>query len=110
MKALSIAMLAAATLLAGCQREGDNLVELTGRVFVFNYRVAVATYVPGTTSITASQGSIHTSFNVTITNATLQSITVTPASSTMVAGSPPLGASASFGPRSALRAALASSG
>jgi hypothetical protein len=45
MKALSIAMLAAATLLAGCQRQGDNLVELTGRVFVFNYRVAVATYV-----------------------------------------------------------------
>jgi hypothetical protein len=33
-------------LLPGCQRETDGkLVELTGRIFVFNYRVATANYL-----------------------------------------------------------------
>ncbi|KQV63962.1 hypothetical protein [Rhizobium sp. Root1220] len=45
MKALLIVTLMIATLLAGCQRESDKFVELSGRVFVFNYRVAVATYM-----------------------------------------------------------------
>ncbi|WP_160005726.1 hypothetical protein [Rhizobium sp. 18055] len=45
MRVLGIAVLAAATLLAGCQRESDTLVEVSGHIFVFNYRVAVATYL-----------------------------------------------------------------
>ncbi|MFB9951169.1 hypothetical protein ACFFP0_20170 [Rhizobium puerariae] len=36
----------AALLLAACQREADEpLAELSGRVFIFNYRVAAANYV-----------------------------------------------------------------
>jgi len=36
----------AALLLAACQREADEkLAELSGRVFVFNYRIAAANYV-----------------------------------------------------------------
>jgi uncharacterized protein YjdB len=42
---------------------------------------------PGTATITASQGSVSTQFTVTITNATLQSIAITPASPTFAAGS-----------------------
>jgi hypothetical protein len=38
-------MLAAAAFLAGCQRESDTLVEVSGHIFVFNYRVAIATYL-----------------------------------------------------------------
>lgn len=35
-----------AVLLLGCQRETEgNLVELSGRMFVFNYRVATANYL-----------------------------------------------------------------
>ncbi|QFY59649.1 hypothetical protein FZ934_03895 [Rhizobium grahamii] len=46
MKAGWIAALATAiVVLAGCQRQTDNLVEFGGHVFVFNYRVAVATYL-----------------------------------------------------------------
>jgi len=45
MKALSMAVFVAAAMLTGCQRETDKLVEVNGRVFVFNYRIAVATYV-----------------------------------------------------------------
>jgi hypothetical protein len=38
--------LATGLLLAGCQREADKgPTELTGRIFVFNYRVASATYM-----------------------------------------------------------------
>lgn len=38
-------MLALAAI-GGCQREeGEKLVELSGRIFVFNYRVATATYL-----------------------------------------------------------------
>ena len=45
MKALLMAVSVAAAMLTGCQRETDKLVEISGRVFVFNYRIAVATYV-----------------------------------------------------------------
>ena len=41
-----IAMAAAtALLLSACQREAENLVQVTGHLFVFNYRVASATYM-----------------------------------------------------------------
>ena len=41
-----IAMAAAtALLLSACQRESENLVQVTGHLFVFNYRVASATYM-----------------------------------------------------------------
>ncbi|HEX4487104.1 MAG TPA: Ig-like domain-containing protein [Terriglobales bacterium] len=43
--------------------------------------------IPGTTTITASKGTASKSFVVTITNATLGAITITPASATLVAGS-----------------------
>ncbi|MGO7419898.1 hypothetical protein ACCT09_07750, partial [Rhizobium ruizarguesonis] len=36
---------AAALLLSACQRQAENLVEVTGHLFVFNYRVASATYL-----------------------------------------------------------------
>ena len=45
MKALLMAVSVAAAMLTGCQRETDKLVEISGRIFVFNYRIAVATYV-----------------------------------------------------------------
>ncbi len=45
MKALSMALLLASAVLTGCQRETDKFVEVSGRVFVFNYRIAIATYV-----------------------------------------------------------------
>jgi hypothetical protein len=32
-------------LLAGCQRESETLVDVSGHIFVFNYRVAIATYL-----------------------------------------------------------------
>lgn len=35
----------AALLLSSCQRQAENLVEVTGHLFVFNYRVASATYL-----------------------------------------------------------------
>jgi hypothetical protein len=31
--------------LAACQRQAENLVEVSGHIFVFNYRVASATYL-----------------------------------------------------------------
>lgn len=41
-----IAMAAAAGLmLSACQRQAESLVEVTGHLFVFNYRVASATYM-----------------------------------------------------------------
>ena len=48
MKAVSIcaALLAGLASLAGCQREDlDEPLKLSGKVFIFNYRVAEATYV-----------------------------------------------------------------
>jgi hypothetical protein len=45
MRALSIAAFTLALALAGCQRQTDDLVEFSGHVFVFNYRVAMATYM-----------------------------------------------------------------
>jgi hypothetical protein len=45
MKMLGITLLAATALLAGCQRESDTLAEVSGHIFVFNYRVAMATYL-----------------------------------------------------------------
>ncbi|RWX76137.1 hypothetical protein EPK99_19435 [Neorhizobium lilium] len=38
-------MFGLALLLAGCQRETEKLVEVSGHIFVFNYRVASATYL-----------------------------------------------------------------
>ena len=41
-----IAALAASAALAGCQREtGGEPLQLTGKIFVFNYRLAYATYM-----------------------------------------------------------------
>ncbi|EJC78704.1 hypothetical protein Rleg4DRAFT_0272 [Rhizobium leguminosarum bv. trifolii WSM2297] len=37
--------LATALVLSACQRQAENLVEVTGHLFVFNYRVASATYL-----------------------------------------------------------------
>ena len=39
------ALLGLALLLFGCQREREKLVEVSGHIFVFNYRVASATYL-----------------------------------------------------------------
>ncbi|MEX2691135.1 hypothetical protein [Rhizobium mongolense] len=39
------ALALSAALLAGCQREMEKLVEVSGHIFVFNYRVASATYL-----------------------------------------------------------------
>lgn len=39
------ALVAAGLLLAGCQREAESMVQVTGHLFVFNYRVATATYL-----------------------------------------------------------------
>jgi hypothetical protein len=46
MRGRAIASFLAMLALAGCQRETeDKLVELSGRLFVFNYRVATANYL-----------------------------------------------------------------
>ena len=46
MKIKAIAALGlSALLIAGCQREMEKMVEVTGHMFVFNYRVATATYL-----------------------------------------------------------------
>ena len=43
---IAAAVVTAATVLSGCQREQtDGPVELSGRIFVFNYRVSTATYL-----------------------------------------------------------------
>lgn len=45
-KRLTAALLAAITSLSACQREtGPDPLELTGKMFVFNYRLAYATYM-----------------------------------------------------------------
>ncbi|KAA0698241.1 hypothetical protein DTW90_15340 [Neorhizobium sp. P12A] len=38
-------MAAAGLLLSACQRQAENMLEVTGHLFVFNYRVASATYL-----------------------------------------------------------------
>jgi hypothetical protein len=46
MKVKAIAALAlSAALITGCQREVEKMVEVSGHMFVFNYRVATATYL-----------------------------------------------------------------
>ncbi|WP_420028793.1 hypothetical protein [Metarhizobium album] len=46
LKSLRYAGLAALALLAACQRDsGDGPTEISGKLFVFNYRVATATYM-----------------------------------------------------------------
>ncbi|WP_112941307.1 hypothetical protein [Rhizobium sp.] len=45
MKALGAAVMSALVVLSGCQRESDTLVQVSGHIFVFNYRVAIATYL-----------------------------------------------------------------
>jgi hypothetical protein len=45
MRGYLIAAMAAGLLLAACQRQAENLVEVTGHLFVFNYRNASATYL-----------------------------------------------------------------
>lgn len=46
MKMVLLASLLAAMMLSSCQREGkDSIAEVSGRLFVFNYRVATATYL-----------------------------------------------------------------
>ncbi|NRP71080.1 hypothetical protein ILFOPFJJ_01963 [Ensifer psoraleae] len=46
MKKFAIIVLIAAAALAGCQREtGPDPLKLTGKMFVFNYRLAYATYM-----------------------------------------------------------------
>ncbi|MEK1931266.1 MAG: hypothetical protein AAAC47_16110 [Pararhizobium sp.] len=43
---LAVLFLAAVTVLAGCLREtGPDPLELTGKMFIFNYRLAYATYM-----------------------------------------------------------------
>lgn len=42
---ISFLVLATGLALGGCQRQSENMVELTGRLFVFNYRIASATYL-----------------------------------------------------------------
>jgi hypothetical protein len=39
------ALALSAWLIAGCQREMEKMVEVSGHLFVFNYRVATATYL-----------------------------------------------------------------
>jgi hypothetical protein len=39
------ALVLSAAVIAGCQREMAKMVEVTGHIFVFNYRVASATYL-----------------------------------------------------------------
>ena len=45
MRAFGAAVMSAMLVLAGCQRESDTLVQVNGHIFVFNYRVAIATYL-----------------------------------------------------------------
>lgn len=45
MKTLGAALLSAMLALTACQRESDTLAEVSGHIFVFNYRVAIATYL-----------------------------------------------------------------
>jgi hypothetical protein len=45
MRGYLIAAMTAGLLLAACQRQAENLVEVTGHLFVFNYRNASATYL-----------------------------------------------------------------
>ncbi|MDM9629233.1 hypothetical protein QTL95_25405 [Rhizobium sp. S152] len=45
MKGVSILLISAAAALSGCQRQNEEAVEVSGHVFVFNYRVAIATYL-----------------------------------------------------------------
>ncbi|QRM54898.1 hypothetical protein [Sinorhizobium sp. BG8] len=46
MKSRILLMVALACLAAGCQRQsGENPLELTGKMFIFNYRLAYATYM-----------------------------------------------------------------
>jgi hypothetical protein len=40
-----VALMAGMALLAGCTREMEKMVEVSGHIFVFNYRVASATYL-----------------------------------------------------------------
>jgi hypothetical protein len=44
MKAIAVLGICSA-LMTGCQREMEKMVEVTGHMFVFNYRVASATYL-----------------------------------------------------------------
>lgn len=45
MRAYLIAAISAGLLLAACQRQAENMLEVTGHLFVFNYRIASATYL-----------------------------------------------------------------
>ncbi|MFK0330386.1 hypothetical protein ACIQUB_04580 [Rhizobium sp. NPDC090275] len=45
MRVFGAAVMSAMLVLAGCQRESDTLVQVSGHIFVFNYRVAIATYL-----------------------------------------------------------------
>ena len=45
MRGYLIAAITAGLLLASCQRQAENMLEVTGHLFVFNYRVASATYL-----------------------------------------------------------------
>ena len=42
---LTIALTVAGLLLAACQRQAESMLEVTGHLFVFNYRVSSATYL-----------------------------------------------------------------
>ena len=44
---LTATLLASALALGACQREAkDGITEISGKMFVFNYRIATATYIP----------------------------------------------------------------
>jgi hypothetical protein len=45
MRRFGMAVVTMTTILAGCQRESETLVDVSGHIFVFNYRVAIATYL-----------------------------------------------------------------
>ncbi|WP_337266513.1 hypothetical protein [Oryzifoliimicrobium ureilyticus] len=45
MKPFGILIMAGLAFLAGCQRPAEKMVEVSGHLFVFNYRVATATYL-----------------------------------------------------------------
>ncbi|MBB3310896.1 hypothetical protein FHT78_002640 [Rhizobium sp. BK196] len=44
-RSIITALAAAALLLAACQRQAESMLEVTGHLFVFNYRNASATYL-----------------------------------------------------------------
>ena len=44
-RSIITALAAAGLLLSACQREAESMLEVTGHLFVFNYRVASATYL-----------------------------------------------------------------